>query len=85
MFKILHEDFNLGFISRYVVERDISIFLKHDFHRLKKKYALINWPNIEYINHLIQKCDLSFIYTFIIYRFINDELNRPNKRFLMLL
>ena len=83
--EIIHEDLNLGSVSRHIVEHDISVFLKHELHRLGEKYTLRDWPDGVHIDQLVQKCDLLFIYATTICRFIDDENDRPNERLFMVL
>lgn len=78
--RIVHHDEILHTVPRHLIERDISIFLKHHLARIRQVHFLDkDWPRDETIQSLVQKADRLFIYAATACRFLHDD-QFPQKR-----
>jgi hypothetical protein len=81
MSDILYQNLVLHDIPRSIIEKDISVYLRHELHRIRRNRNLSsNWPDEKDINLLIQKSDCLFIYVATACRFIEDEDWLPEER-----
>lgn len=71
--EIQHYDFVLHNISRSIIDRDISIFLEHNFKNFRQGRPLApSWPGKQAIVHLVCKSGGLFIWAATAYRFISQ-------------
>jgi hypothetical protein len=76
----VHQDFVLHNISPFVVEHDISIFIRDKLKKIKEKRILApEWPGEQTIEILVQRAGSLFIYAATVCRFIGDS-KFPKKR-----
>jgi hypothetical protein len=75
---IVYRDLVLHDISRTIIDRDISIFLRHMFREIKVEFEDLSedWPGDEKINSLVKKASGLFIYAATVCRFIKDNEER---------
>lgn len=77
----VHQDFILHNISRPIVSGDISLFLRYELEKIKKRRHIRGeWPGEENIDTLIQRADGLFIYAATICRFLGERGCNPNER-----
>lgn len=70
-----HRDFVLHNISPPIVDRDISLFLQHNFKLIRKEQSLdINWPGAEVIEQFVHIAGSLFIWAATACRYIQDGL-----------
>ncbi|KAL4887975.1 hypothetical protein BDV59DRAFT_150820 [Aspergillus ambiguus] len=68
-------------IDRSSIERDISIFLRQKFDRIRVDHELPqHWPGTENFKALVDMAVPLFIYAATIHRFINDDGEIPDTR-----
>ena len=80
MSQIVHHDEILHSIPRSLIERDISIFLKHELATIREKHKIGgDWPDEEDIQKLIRRADRLFIYAATACRFLYNS-TFPKKR-----
>ena len=81
-----HQDFALHSLSRSIVDRDIDIFLKHEFRVIKHERALsTNWPSEQAIQNMIRKSSGLFIWAATACRFISEGKKLATERLSMIL
>lgn len=86
MSDIVYQNLVLHEIPRSIIEKDISVYLRHEFSRIRRKRNLSsNWPDEKDIELLIQKSDCLFIYVATACRFIEDEDWLPDERLSLIL
>jgi hypothetical protein len=69
-----YRDFVLHNMFKSIVSCDISVFLRHELARIRKRCHLpIEWPDEKCISELTQRSDGLFIYATTICRFIGDK------------
>jgi hypothetical protein len=69
-----HQDFILHNISRPIVSSDISLFLRYELAKIKKRRHIRGeWPGEENIDTFIQRADGLFIYAATICRFLGEK------------
>ena len=78
--EIVHKDLILQDIPRYIVEHDISVFLKHEFEQIAKEHNLQDWPNPMQTEQVVRASDGLFIYAATVCRFIADPKWLPDER-----
>ena len=79
MSQIVHHDEILHSIPRSLIERDISIFLRHELATIGEKRKIEDWPDEEDIQKLIRRADRLFIYAATACRFLYNS-PFPKKR-----
>jgi len=80
MSQIVHHDEILHSISRSLIKRDISIFLRHELVTIREKHEIGgDWPDEEDIQKLIRRADRLFIYAATACRFLYNSAF-PKKR-----
>jgi hypothetical protein len=68
-----HQDFVLHNISPPDVDRDISIFLKHNLGLIRQEFYLdASWPTEQVIGLLVQNANGLFIWAATAYRFVRE-------------
>ena len=71
--EIQHYHFVLHNVSRSIIDRDISIFLEHNFGNFRQGRPLApGWPGTQVIVHLVHKSGGLFIWAATAYRFISE-------------
>ena len=71
--EIQHYHFVLHNVSRSIIDRDISIFLEHNFGNFRQGRPLApGWPGTQVIIHLVHKSGGLFIWAATAYRFISE-------------
>jgi hypothetical protein len=76
-----HQDLDLHDVPRSEITRDISLFLEHNFSRIRQEHRLLpNWPGDEAIRILIAKTVPLFISATTLCRFIGDANWNPQRR-----
>lgn len=85
--EILHQDLDLGNISPETVQHDISVFLKHEFGKIRERYDDIptDWPGEKAFEVLVEKSDTLFIYASTVCRFVGDRNWDPRKQLPLIL
>jgi hypothetical protein len=85
--KILHHDLALHDISRDIVDRDISIFFRHELGKIRDECddPPADWPGEHNIDLLVQRAEGSFIYAATVCRFIRGDGQWPPQDLLELL
>lgn len=74
-----HRDFVLHNISPPIVDRDISLFLQHNFKLIGREQSLdINWPGAEVIEQFVQIAGSLFIWAATACRYIQEGLCADN-------
>jgi hypothetical protein len=77
----IHRDFVLHEISDSIVNRDISVLLRHEFERIRKRRRLPKgWPDESSRDHLVRKAGGLFIYAATVCRFIGHKDSYPPER-----
>jgi hypothetical protein len=68
-----HQDMDLHDVPRSEIERDISLFLKHNFLRISQDHGLLpSWPGEEVLQTLVTRTVPLFISATTLCRFIGD-------------
>jgi hypothetical protein len=71
--EIQHYDFVLHGVPRSIIDRDISIFLEHNFGNFRQGRPLApGWPGTQVIGHLVHKSGGLFIWAATAYRFVSE-------------
>lgn len=73
MSQIVHHDEILHSIPQSLIERDISIFLRHELATIRQKRKIEDWPDEEDIQKLIRRADRLFIYAATACRFLYNS------------
>ncbi len=83
---IVYRDLVLHDVCRTIIDRDISIFLRHMFGEIKVEFEDLSedWPGDEKINSLVKKASGLFIYAATVCRFIKDDEERSPQELLNL-
>ena len=77
----IHRDFVLHQISDSVVGRDISVYLRHEFGKIRTRRRLPNnWPTETNLRLLIRKANGLFIYAATVCRFVGHKDRSPENR-----
>jgi hypothetical protein len=81
---IVYRDLALQDVCRTIIDRDISIFLRHVLGEIKDEFEDLSedWPGDEKINFLVKKASGLFIYAATVYRFIKDDEERSPQELL---
>jgi WD40 repeat protein len=76
---ILHHDLTLHNVSRGTVDRDISIFLRDEFRKIRDDFVKlpVDWPGDQKISLLVGRAGSLFIYAATVCRFIRDNDQWP--------
>jgi hypothetical protein len=76
---ILHLDLALHDVSRGTVDRDISIFFRDEFKKIRDDFTKlpVDWPGEQKISLLVRRADGLFIYAATVCRFIKDNDQWP--------
>jgi hypothetical protein len=76
-----HQDFVLHDISPEDINKDISIFLEHNFENIRHKCRLASdWPGEQIIRHLVQHASGLFIWAATACRFVHEGEQFAAKR-----
>lgn len=76
-----HQNLNLHAISNPDIEQDISLFLRHNFSRIRQERSLSpDWPGDENIQTLVARTVPLFISAATVCRFIGDLKWNPENR-----
>ena len=79
--QVLHQDLILHDLPSSMIEHDISIFLRHEFDRIREAHEIPSgWPSEQDIKVLIEKTGRLFIFAATACRFIGDEADLPTER-----
>jgi hypothetical protein len=79
--KKIHWDFVLHDISCSIVEGDLTMYLRDELNKIKKKRNLSpDWPDEHNIKLLVRKAECLFIYAATACRFIDDQNFFPNEQ-----
>lgn len=76
---ISHLDLALHDVSRGTVDRDISIFFRDEFEKIRDDFTKlpVDWPGDQKISLLVRRADGLFIYAATVCRFIKDNDQWP--------
>ncbi|KAK2829856.1 hypothetical protein FQN49_007191 [Arthroderma sp. PD_2] len=71
----LHHDFVLHEISQAVVDKDMALYFRHEFEKIRDdgEYLDEDWPGEKVIDALVQNAGGLFIYAATVCRFINTH------------
>lgn len=84
--EIIHQDLSLQNIPRSIVEKDITVYLKHELLTIRKERQLTSqWPGEEKIKHLVDKSDCIFIYVSTACLFLRDSNWPPDEQLSIIL
>jgi len=85
--KAIYQHFILHEIANPIVDLDISVFLQHEFDRIRKRRRRLpsGWPDEQSLEHLVRKAGGLFIYAVTVCRFIGDKESSPQERLSFLL
>lgn len=84
--EIIYQDLALHHISRSIVEKDISVYLRYELEKVRKDRDLPSqWPGEENIKLLIQKSDCIFIYVATACLFVRDQDWHPDEQLSIIL
>lgn len=77
-----HQDFALHRVSPLIINKDIRLFLEHEFRSIKKKRLLLrtDWPGAEAIAQLVKSSSRLFIWAATACRFIEEGTTRSLMR-----
>lgn len=79
--EIMHQDLALQNIPRLIIEKDITIYLRHELLTIRKERQLPSqWPGEEKIQQLAEKSDCLFIYVSTACLFIRDSNWHPDEQ-----
>ena len=84
--EIIHQDLALQNIPRLIVEKDITVYLKHELVTIRKERQLPSqWPGEEKIKHIVEKSNCIFIYVSTACLFIRDFNWNPDEQLSVIL
>ncbi|MCJ1346290.1 hypothetical protein MMC31_004505, partial [Peltigera leucophlebia] len=84
--EILHQDLALQNIPRLIVEKDITVYLRHELLTIRKERQLSSqWPGEEKIKQLVEKSDCIFIFISTACLFIRDINWQPDDQLSVIL